>query len=213
MQITKLYQTKIGCSSYNVAVDSTDTNVTVSLIDFNGNPVVNTEVTINVDNGYFTKYTRNSTNVTIGGTTTKSYNGTTGSDGSFTLTYTAPSESAVVTFSANNITTHMNVFVEDNNAWEIVTLTNPSSTFTLFVNEDLRLCELRMAYLTNAIIESGNHNTSTSVPEIYRPSGVVVGSLQVGGSLYVSNAGAIKWRPINNVGKGQYIYGSVVWNY
>ena len=100
MQISKLYETKITCSNYNPNIDDTIT-VTVALIDFNGNNVTGTNATITVNQGYFTKYTRNSSDTAISGTTTKTYTGTTGTDGTFTMTYNC-SEWGLATFSANN---------------------------------------------------------------------------------------------------------------
>ncbi|MBQ6220000.1 MAG: hypothetical protein IJH63_00485 [Methanobrevibacter sp.] len=208
----ELYKTKIECSSHNILVNSTDTLITVSLVDFNGNPVTDTEATVSVDTGYFTKYTRNNTDVMISGSSTQSYTGKTGSDGTFTLKYTA-TNIGLATFTTDNYQTQVNITKADDNTWETITLNNPSSTFELFVNEHIRLCELRMNYTTNSNVASGDHGTSTSVPVDYRPSGVVVGSLQLGGSLRVTSAGAITWTLDGNIGAGMHIYGSVVYHY
>ena len=97
MQITDLYQTKITCSTYNANIDSTDTVITVKLIDFNGNAVTNKSVTLTCDKGYFNK--KDST--PISGTTTKSITLTTDSSGEITGTWTA-SEWGLATFSTNN---------------------------------------------------------------------------------------------------------------
>lgn len=106
MVTLNLYQTKITASDYNPSIDDSIT-VTVTLLDFNGNAVTGTNATITVNQGYFTKYTRNSTDTAISGTSTKSYNGTTGNNGSFTMTYKC-SEWGLATFSANNIKTQIN---------------------------------------------------------------------------------------------------------
>lgn len=88
------------------------------------------------------------------------------------------------------------------------------SVFTLFVNADLNMCELRMSYFTSAATGTADHSVSTtSIPSAYRPSGIVVGSLQVGGSLRVNNNGNIAWRTSNSVGSSTYIYGTVIWHY
>ena len=97
MQITDLYQTKITCSTYNANIDSTNTVITVKLIDFNGNAVTNKSVTLTCDKGYFNK--KNSTS--ISGTTTKSITLTTNSSGEITGTWTA-SEWGLCTFSTKN---------------------------------------------------------------------------------------------------------------
>lgn len=97
MIISEFYQTKIEASSYNVNIDSNNTVITVSLIDFNGAPVTGKSVTLTVDRGYFNK----NGSTAISGTTTKSITATTNSNGKITATYTA-SEWGLATFSANN---------------------------------------------------------------------------------------------------------------
>jgi len=97
MQISDLYQTKITCSTYNANIDSTDTVITVKLIDFNGAAVTNKSVTLTCDKGYFNK----NGSTSISGTTTKSITATTNSSGEITATWTA-SEWGLCTFSANS---------------------------------------------------------------------------------------------------------------
>lgn len=104
MQITDLYQTKITCSTYNANIDSTDTVITVKLIDFNGNAVTNKSVTLTCDKGYFNK--KGSTS--ISGTTTKSITLTTNSSGEITGTWTA-SEWGLCTFSTNTVKAQVNI--------------------------------------------------------------------------------------------------------
>ena len=104
MQITDLYQTKITCSTYNADIDSTNTVITVKLVDFNGAAVTNKSVTLTCDKGYFNK----NGSTTISGTTTKSITATTNSSGEITATWTA-SEWGLCTFSANNNTVQVNV--------------------------------------------------------------------------------------------------------
>lgn len=111
MIISDLYQTKIEASNYNVNIDSTDTVITVSLIDFNGNAVTGKSVTLACDKGYFNK----NGSTTISGTTTKSITATTDSNGKITATWTA-SEWELCTFTANSTSIQVNV-----HGWRTVT--------------------------------------------------------------------------------------------
>ena len=77
---------------------------TVTVKDRNGSAVSGATVPCNVNKGYFTKYN----NTSISGTSTKTYTGTTNSNGQFTLTYKA-SEWDLCTFSANTTKTQINV--------------------------------------------------------------------------------------------------------
>lgn len=126
MQITDLYQTKIECSTYNANIDSTDTVITVSLIDFNGNAVTGKSVTLTCDKGYFNK--KGST--AISGTTTKSITLNTDSNGQITGTWTA-SEWGLCTFSTNTTNTQINV-----TGWRTNSHQNPGS-YTIRYNEEL----------------------------------------------------------------------------
>ena len=89
MQISKLYETKLECSSYNVNIDSTDTTVTLTLVDFNGSPVTNTAVTLKADKGYFTKAVGKTTTTYTDASATKTINATTDNNGKVVATWTA----------------------------------------------------------------------------------------------------------------------------
>ena len=111
MLINDLYQTKIRCTKgtsnsnyYNVRVDANDVIVTVTLIDFNNNPVSGKNVNLSVDKGYFTKLNGKS----LGGTSFKSVKAVTNSWGQISATYTA-SERGLCTFSANNTSIKIDV--------------------------------------------------------------------------------------------------------
>lgn len=114
MQISKLYETKLECSSYNVTIDSTDTTVTLTLVDFNGSPVTNTAVTLKADKGYFTKAVGKTTTTYTDASATKTINATTDNNGKVVATWTA-SEWGLCTFSANNNNTQVNI-----TGWKVV---------------------------------------------------------------------------------------------
>ena len=86
--ITDLYNYSISCSNYNPTID-TDISVTVKVTNQAGNPVVGHTVSILKNNSSWKS-------------------GTTGSNGEFTTTYTC-SEWGLITFSANNTNTQINV--------------------------------------------------------------------------------------------------------
>ena len=130
MQISKLYETKLECSSYNVNIDSTDTTVTLTLVDFNGSPVTNTEVTLKADKGYFTKAVGKTTTTYTDASATKTINATTDNNGKVVATWTA-SEWGLCTFSANNGNVQSNV-----QGWKRI-YSNTSGTVTLYRNQDL----------------------------------------------------------------------------
>lgn len=93
--------TSVECSDYNPAIDGTIT-VTISVNDVYGDAISGESVTVTASEGNFTQYNGS----TITGAS--SYTGTTNSSGQFTLTY-ACSEWGLITFSANNTNTQINV--------------------------------------------------------------------------------------------------------
>ena len=151
MQITDLYQTKITCSTYNANIDSTNTVITVKLIDFNGNAVTNKSVTLTCDKGYFNK--KNSTS--ISGTTTKSITLTTNSSGEITGTWTA-SEWGLCTFSTNNTNNQVKV-----SGWKQIV--NQNNTIVKY-NGELVFVRLNGNFSCSAWAQIG-----ATIPSGYRP--------------------------------------------
>ena len=144
----------IGCSSYNPTIDSTVT-VTVTVKDVYGDAVSGEEVTITASEGNFTAYNGSSI------TGASSHTGTTNSSGQFTLTYTC-SEWGLITFSANNVTTQINV----SGFREILS----NSTFKLFVDESQRIAQVR-GNRSGITITEGESFVSSDfiIPTEYRP--------------------------------------------
>ena len=205
MQITDLYQTKITCSTYNANIDSTDTVITVKLIDFNGNAVTNKSVTLTCDKGYFNK--KGSTS--ISGTTTKSITLTTNSSGEITGTWTA-SEWGLCTFSTSNSSqpAHIQVNVT---GWRIHT---NNSDYTFLYNHEL--CELRVHIASTSIPTSPTDFGGFTVPTGYRPATPVVSHIYVGNKAVVQvgqagNVGRCAYTAsaLNNVG----VYATLQWKY
>ena len=56
---SKLYKTQIDCSTYEPQIDSDDTEITITLLDFNNEPVSNEEVTVTCSGGLFWYVKRN----------------------------------------------------------------------------------------------------------------------------------------------------------
>ena len=98
---TNYIVTSLTVSNYNPTIDSTVT-VTVTLKDVYNDPVVGEEVLVTASDGTFTQL--NGSNITAASSVT----GTTNNNGQFTLTY-ACSEWGLITFSANNESTHIKV--------------------------------------------------------------------------------------------------------
>ena len=93
--------TDISVSNYNPTIDGTVT-LTVTVKDVYGDAVSGESVLVTASAGNFTKYNGS----TITGAS--SYTGTTNSSGQFTLTYSC-TEWGLITFSANNTNTQINV--------------------------------------------------------------------------------------------------------
>ena len=163
MQISKLYETKLECSSYNVNIGSTDTTVTLTLVDFNGSPVTNTAVTLKADNGYFTKAVGKTTTTYTDASATKTINATTDNNGKVVATWTA-SEWGLCTFSANN-----NSIQTRTKGYKLHT----DSRFKIRYNEDIVIFEMNWQ-LTTDLNNNGSWNTLTSIsiPEDLRPPDV-----------------------------------------
>ena len=157
MIISDMYQTKIEASNYNANIDSTNNVITVTLLDFNNQPVTNKSVTLSCDKGYFTK--KGSTS--ISGTTTKSVTVNTDSNGKITATWTA-SEWGLCTFSANNNKVQINV-----KGWKVVQgADNLNSYFHIRVNGE-GLAELNIHYNQSAALGRTGHWWNIDSP--YRP--------------------------------------------
>ena len=155
MIISDLYQTKIEATNYNVNIDSTNTVITVSLIDFNGAPVTSKSVTLSCDRGYFNK----NGSTTINGTSTKSITATTDNNGKITATWTA-SDWGLATFTSNNSNIQVNV-----GGWKTQSL---HSTMTLKYNQDtvtLKIANSNVSYGTSLQAWTG-----ITVPNGLRPT-------------------------------------------
>ena len=201
MQITDLYQTKITCSTYNANIDSTDTVITVKLIDFNGAAVTNKSVTLTCDKGYFNK----NGSTTISGTSTKSITATTDSSGEITATWTA-SEWGLCTFSTNNTNIQVRI-----TGWKTkYTETN----YTVEYNERYGLLRV--------------HGTlsSTSGHQQFSPNSVITGDLRpttiASGISYDGQIvfyireydGMIMHRTVhNNTLSNQAVYATIFWKH
>ena len=154
MIISDLYQTKIEATGYNVDIDSTNTVITVSLIDFNGAPVTGKSVTLSCDRGYFNK----NGSTTINGTSTKSITATTDNNGKITATWTA-SDWGLATFTSNNSNIQINV-----GGWRTQSL---HSTMTLKYNQDT--ATLKVANSNVSFGTSLQAWTGITIPDGLRP--------------------------------------------
>ena len=101
MIITDLYQTQIDTVNHEVFVGTSNIEVSVKLVDFNGYGVAGKEVQLSVNKGYFTECTGKTTQ-TFSNTSTKTVTAISDNSGKIVAKYTA-SESGFATFTANNM--------------------------------------------------------------------------------------------------------------
>lgn len=161
MQISDLYQTKISCSTYNANIDSTDTVVTVKLIDFNGAAVTNKSVTLTCDKGYFNK----NGSTSISGTTTKSITATTNSSGEITATWTA-SEWGLCTFSTNNSNIQIKVggWKTARNTTDVVVRYNEKYVNVILHTTSAVSCTTSTGELGAEVLKDGSVDLRPSMP-------------------------------------------------
>ena len=145
--------TNIECSDYNPSIDGNIT-VTITVNDVYGDAISGESVTVTASEGTFTQL--NGSNITAASSVT----GTTNSSGQFTLTY-ACSEWGLITFSANNTNTQINV-----QGWRQITI----STGKLFVNDSTKTAIFHFSRTGTITSEISYANT---IPKGYRPYGIV----------------------------------------
>jgi hypothetical protein len=144
----------LECDEYNPNIDGTVT-LTVTAKSVYGNPIEDMEIPVTCSDGNFTEL--NGSSITGASTVT----GTTDSNGEFTLTY-ACSEWGLITFSANNRSTQVNVTGFKKIAENI--------TYKLYVDESQRLAQIRVnrSNVTIATGDTFNYSDFT-IPSQYRP--------------------------------------------
>lgn len=144
--ITDYLVTSISCDNYNPTIDGTVT-VTVFVGDSDGNGVQGVSVPVTASSGNFTKL--NGASITAASTVT----GTTGVNGTFTLTYSC-TEWGLITFSANNTSIQIRV-----TGFRVVTQTNQ----TYYTGEDIVHFRL-------------HQNSSLTIPTSWKDLGNYVGA-------------------------------------
>ena len=147
--------TNIECSDYNPTIDDYIT-VTITVNDVYGDAIEDENVTVTATEGTFTQL--NGSDITSASSVT----GTTNSSGQFTLTYSC-TEWGLITFSANNRSTQVNVTGFKKIA--------ENTTYTLMVDETTRCCRIE-AHRTNITITNGDSFTGYSdfvIPSKYYP--------------------------------------------
>jgi len=183
--------TNIGCSDYNPSIDGNIT-VTITVTDVYADAISGEEVTVTCSGGTFTEL--NGSTITAAATVT----GTTNSSGQFTLTYTC-SEWGLITFSANNRSTQVNVTGFKKIA--------ENTTYTLMVDETTRCCRIE-AHRTGVTINAGQSFSGYSdfvIPTKYYPKSNCF-------SLIMRNATFLFWL-FNNGSYGVTNLGNTVQGY
>lgn len=181
-QITDLYNYQITASKYNVDID-TDVTITVKVTNQQGNPVVGVTVPVLKDNQSWKS-------------------GTTGVNGTFSLTYTADTWGLVM-FSANTSNIQCNV-----TGWR--QYYNDSNYSVKYNNE-----------LVNVVIHTGTANVPTSWVGWHnilndtslRPS-MPVSETDTSGSILIkasNNSPQITFKSITGSAVSGQIYGELLW--
>lgn len=175
--INNLYKTKIECSTYNAEIDSDDTEVIITLIDFNNQKVVDKDVTITCSQGYFTSITDN-THINSSLNNVTDINGTTNSKGEIRLKYTA-SEWGLATIQANDASVQINV-----DGWRkyVPTITESGYSDTTRVSFSRNKNTCIFYALIHSEAEISTSRTVCDVPEECRPKTEIRSS-----DLYASN--------------------------
>lgn len=190
--ITDLYNYDISLDKYNVNLNET-VSVTVKVTDMNNSPVSNHHIILYVNNELW------------------EFDAFTDSAGEYTAIFT-PTEKGIVTFAVGN--QKVQCFVDVSSVWKIVPLLNGGAYGTLYVNENIRVCELRY----NREFSSGQADTSytwhnNAIPSNYRPGNQVTGGLNYLGVLIVGSDGNIGGRFVNEFHVNRTIRSSVMWHY
>ena len=143
--INSLYEIIIEIDNSNPNIDDT-VEITVKIQDFNNNPLSDINLQVSIDKGYFTKYTRNSTDTTLN-TSTIRYTGVTGSDGTFTMTCKA-SEWGLCTFTCD--TKKIQYFV---NGFKTLNVTSANGA-VFQVDESRRACRLKWNFVSTKLSQT-----------------------------------------------------------
>ena len=164
-QITDLYNYQISASKYNVDID-TDVTITVKVTNQQGNPVVGVTVPVLKDNEAWKS-------------------GTTGVNGTFSLTYTADTWGLVM-FSTNNNNLQIKV--------DGFKLIQSNVTYALYVDESTHIAQIRVVR-TGVTIVSGHSFIYSDfvIPTKYRPKNTSTAWIMRDNQFlnYVNSAGEI----------------------
>ena len=195
-------QYSLIASNYNPTIDSTVT-VTITVTDSNGDALEGIDVTVTASKGNFTQL--NGTNITNASSVT----GTTNNNGQFTLTYSC-TEWGLITFSANNKTTQVNV-----TGFKQIS-TYASGFYTLSVDGSKRLAKLRVSISSTNIASGESYLQSGFVSSTYRPNGNMVGFVtrQQNVEVVISNSGGVSiYNPTSNTISNFTGTTTVYWDY
>lgn len=181
-QITNLYDYQITASSYNVNIDSS-VNITVKVTNrATGRPVTGVTVPVLKNNS-----------------TWKS--GTTGVNGTFSLSYTADTW-GLTTFSANTASAQINV-----KGWKLIS-TWQSNTIKLYTNNEL--VHITLNHEGHSVSNTGETQLVTNIPSEYQPySNVSVPANHTSTDRIVCAGGLIIFRHVGTTGTSVFIGTSI----
>lgn len=183
------YRYKLYSSWYNPTSTTSSFTITCEVTNVFGNKVSGKELTL-----YENEVSKGTT--------------TTNANGLATWTVTA-NDVGVRSFSVDNKKCSIKV-----SGWQTVTLLSGDSYGTLYVNKDLRLCELQYVRdFGSADADKFYTWHSGAIPSTYRPPNQVNGSMNQVGVLYVDSTGEIGGKFANAWSSNRTVKGTVSWHY
>lgn len=181
----------------------------ITLTSNNYNPTIDEQVVITatVKDVYGDPITGKSLQLYLNGTSMGSeYISITNSSGLATWTVTCDSW-GLQTYSAGSKEIQVNV-----TGWKTVSLGISYATF--YVNEAIRMCELRyVREFSSATGDTFYTWHSSAIPEDYRPPAQVNGAINQVGTLYVDSNGEIGGKFANSFSSTRNCKASVIWHY
>ena len=182
----EIWNYDLTCSDYNPTVDST-VSVICRVTDFYGVAVTGESVTLYCNGSSVSTSITNNMGIATWIVTCDSW--------------------GLQTYSAGSKEIQVNV-----TGWKTVSLGISYATF--YVNEALRMCELRyVREFSSATGDTFYTWHSSAIPEDYRPSAQVNGSINQVGILYVDSTGEIGGKFANTFSSTRNCKASVMWHY
>ena len=233
MIIKKLYETNISINQYEAPLN-TSLDVTVKLVDFNGENVTGTSVKLTVDKGYISRVVGETVS-DYTNTTTKNVTMNTDANGEIKVTYHA-NTSGLVTFSANNTKVHCYIttteisrievpityntsYFNTSASWIYITKVRNDFCFIEYgIKSSQNLPSSSSIYDTNGYVKIGEISDTSFIPpsvKYFDAMGITILNSNNATSpsrIKISSDGGVHLN-IHSKGKGIAIYGSGIYSF